>query len=87
MTSMTRRAADPSKASGPDINSGAKRTAVWLGSGVLAVAALIVAAFVVFGGGPDPVAPPQRYATTSRWPPLPPRPISPVPQQDQAGAV
>jgi hypothetical protein len=75
---------NPSEVCGPDVNSGAKRAAVWLGSGVLAVAALIVAAFVVFGGGPDRVAPPQNHATTPAVAAAPTTANLPVPQQDHA---
>jgi hypothetical protein len=73
-----------SEVCGPDINSGAKRAAVWLGSGVLAVAVLIVLALVVFGGAPDPVAPPQHRATTPPVAAAPTTANRPVPQQDQA---
>ena len=52
----------PTEISGLDINCGAKRTAVWLGAAVLAVAAAIVAVLVVFGGGPDPVSAPTHHA-------------------------
>lgn len=67
----------------PNLNRGAKRTAVWLGCGAVMAAVLIVVALVEFGGGPDPVSPPQHHtaiaavvaaATTS----------AAVPQQDQA---
>ena len=75
---------NPSEVCGPDVNSGAKRAAVWLGSGVLAVAALIVAAFVVFGGGPDRVAPPQHHATIPAVAAAPTTANPPVPQQDHA---
>lgn len=78
--------ASPAAAAGPDINSGAKRTAVWLGSGVLLVAVLIVLAFVVFGGGPDPVAPPQHRMTAAAVAAAPTTTNLPVPQQDQAVA-
>jgi hypothetical protein len=67
---------------GPDINSAAKRAAVWLGSGVLLVAVLIVGAFVVFGGGPDPVAPPQHHALAPAVSAAPITTNPPVPQQD-----
>ncbi|KPN47680.1 hypothetical protein AN933_23960, partial [Mycobacterium intracellulare subsp. chimaera] len=50
----------------PDPNSGAKRSALWLGCGVLVAAAGIVTAFAVIGGGPDPVAPPQHHAPAVR---------------------
>jgi hypothetical protein len=70
--------------SGADINSGAKRTAVWLGSGVLVVAVLIVLALVVFGGGPDPVAPPQHHVATPAVADAPSTASPPVPQQDHA---
>jgi len=69
---------------GADINSAAKRTAVWLGSGVLAVAVLIVLALVVFGGGPDPVAPPQHHVRTPAVADAPATASPPVPQQDHA---
>ncbi len=67
----------------PDINRGAKRTAVWLGCGAVVVAVLIVVAFVGFGGGPDPVSPPQHHATIAAVAAAPTT-SAPVPQQDQA---
>jgi hypothetical protein len=75
---------DPSEESGPDINSGARRAALWLGAGVLAAAVLIVALFVVFGGGPDPVAPPQHRATASLVATAATTTNPAVPQQDRA---
>jgi hypothetical protein len=80
---------EPSRAgldevSGPDINSGAKRTAVWLAAGVLAAAALIVAALVVFGGGPDPVSAQQHHALTPAVAAAPTTTPFPVAQQDQS---
>ena len=76
----------PSTASGRDVNFGAKRAAVWLGSGVLAVAVAIVLAFAVFGGGPDPVAAPQHHATTPAVAAAPTTANLAVPQQDHAVA-
>jgi hypothetical protein len=76
--------ANADEGSGADINSGAKRTAVWLGSGVLAVAVLIVLALVVFGGGPGPVAPPQHHVTTPAVAAAPSTASLPVPHQDHA---
>lgn len=66
-----------------DVNRGAKRTAVWLGAGAAVVAILIVVAFVGFGGGPDPVAPPQNPAAITGVAAAPTTSAA-VPQQDQA---
>ncbi|MUL78775.1 hypothetical protein [Mycolicibacterium sp. CBMA 226] len=67
-----------------DGDAGAKRTLLWLASGVALVAVLIILAFCVFGGGPDKPAVVQHHS------PLVPIPSSaapgpaamPVPQQD-----
>ncbi|EFG78685.1 hypothetical protein HMPREF0591_1416 [Mycobacterium parascrofulaceum ATCC BAA-614] len=79
------QAADAAAPTDADVNRGAKRTAIWLGCGATAVAVLIVAAFVSFGGGPAPVQPPQHHATAPAavvtGAPMPSRT---VPQQDQA---
>ncbi|AGB26964.1 hypothetical protein Mycsm_06860 (plasmid) [Mycobacterium sp. JS623] len=37
-----------------DADAGAKRVGLWLCAGAVAVAALMIVAFAVFGGGPDP---------------------------------
>jgi hypothetical protein len=66
-----------------DVNRGAKRTAVWLGCAAVVVAVLIVLAFVVFGGGPDPVSLPQHHATSAAVAAVPTSSAA-VPQQDQA---
>jgi hypothetical protein len=73
-----------SKTCGSDVNAGAKRAAVWLGAGVLAVAVLIVLALVVFGGGPDPVPRPRHHVTTAEVAAAPSTTNLPVPQQDHA---
>ena len=75
--------ADDAESAGTDINSGAKRSAAWLGAGVLGVAVLIVVAFGVLGGGPDPVTPPQHHATAVRASAAPTT-NPPAPQQEQA---
>ncbi|WAJ47996.1 hypothetical protein OK015_28530 (plasmid) [Mycobacterium sp. Aquia_216] len=67
----------------PDVNRGAKRTAVWLGCGAAVAAVLIVVAFVGFGGGPAPVSPPQHRATIAAVAAAPTTNVA-VPQQDQA---
>jgi len=67
-----------------DVNAGAKRAAVWLGSGVAALAVLIVMACVIFGGGPDPVAPPQHRAPTAVVLAAPTTALLPAPQQNRA---
>jgi hypothetical protein len=67
----------------PDVNAGAKRTALWLGSGVVLVAVLIVAAFMVFGGGPAKTPPPKHLPTPAVVA-APTTTNLPVPQQDQA---
>ena len=67
----------------PDVNRGAKRTAVWLGCAAAVVAVLIVVAFAGFGGGPDPVSPPQHRATIAAVAAAPTTSAA-VPQQDQA---
>jgi hypothetical protein len=72
------------EAAGADVNAGARRTALWLGSGVVVVAVLIVLAFMVFGGGPDPTPVPQHRATTPAVVAAPTTASLPVPQQDQA---
>jgi hypothetical protein len=51
---------------------------------VLAVAVAIVAAFVMFGGGPDPVAPPQHHATATAVAAAATTANLAVPQQDHA---
>jgi len=76
--------ANVDEGSGADINSGAKRAAVWLGSAVLAVAVLIVLALVVFGGAPDPVAPPQHQVATPAVGAAPSTASLPVLQHDHA---
>jgi len=73
---------DIAEDSGSDINSGAKRTAVWLGSGVLLAAVLIVLAFVMWGGGPDPVRPAQHHATARAVAAAPTTTNQIAPQQD-----
>jgi len=68
-----------------DVNAGAKRTLLWLGSGVVLVAVLIVMAFLVFGGGPTPVASPQhKPAATQVVVAVPTTSDLPAPPQDQA---
>lgn len=69
---------------GADVNAGARRTALWLGSGVVLVAVLIVLAFVVFGGGPDAAPVPQRRAAAPAVVAAPTSANLPMPQQDQA---
>ena len=69
---------------GADVNAGARRTALWLGSGVVLVAVLIVGAFVVVGGGPDRAPAAQHRATTPAVLAAPTTANLPVPQQDQA---
>lgn len=68
-----------------DVNAGAKRTLLWLGSGVALVAVLIVLAFVVFGGGPTPAPAPQhKPAVTPAVVAVPTPSNLPAPPQDQA---
>jgi hypothetical protein len=67
-----------------DIDAGAKRTAVWLGSAVLLVAVGIVLAFVVFGAGPDPTSPPARHAPSLSVTAAPTTAKPAMPQKDQA---
>ncbi|OBJ10581.1 hypothetical protein A5625_11100 [Mycobacterium sp. 1465703.0] len=68
---------------GQDVNRGAKRTAAWLGLAAVVVAIVIVMAFVGFGGGPDPVTPPQHHAAIAPVAAVPTTSAA-VPQQDQA---
>jgi hypothetical protein len=68
-----------------DVDVGAKRTAAWLGVGVVAASAAIMAGFVVFSGGSHP--PPTGAAVSSR--PLAavsaaPRTTGPAAAPDQA---
>jgi hypothetical protein len=68
-----------------DVNAGAKRTLLWLSSGVVLVAVLIVMAFLVFGGGPAPTATPQhKPAATPAVVAVPTTTDLPAPPQDQA---
>ena len=70
--------------SGPDINSGAKRTAVWLGAAVAAAAAAIVAVLVLFGGGPAPVSAPMHHALSPALVAVPTTPTPVLSQHDQS---
>lgn len=68
-----------------DVNAGAKRTLVWLGSGVALTAVAIVLAFLVFGGGPAPTPPPQHSPVAAPAVVAVPTPSElPAPPQDQA---
>lgn len=76
---------EPDPARTTDVNAGAKRTLLWLGSGVALVAVVIVLAFLVFGGGPAPTPPPQhKPAATPAVVAVPTTPDFPAPPQDQA---
>ena len=63
-----------------DVNAGAKRSAAWLGVGVVAAAAAIVGGFVVCGGGSHPPAPGAAVA------PRPPAAVSAAPRTSVAVA-
>jgi hypothetical protein len=70
-----------------DVNAGAKRTLVWLGSGVALTAAAIVLAFLVFGGGPAPAPAPAPHHSPVAAPAVVAVPTpseQPAPPQDQA---
>jgi hypothetical protein len=69
---------------GADVNAGARRTALWLGSGVVVVAVVIVLAFMVVGGGSAPAPSEQHRATTPAVVAAPSTTNLPVPAQDQA---
>ncbi len=76
---------DTSPARKEDVNAGAKRTLLWLSSGVVLLAVLIVLAFLVLGGGPTPSATPvHKSPTTPAVVAVPTTSIPPAPQQDQA---
>ncbi|WP_431241051.1 hypothetical protein ACQ86B_28535 (plasmid) [Mycolicibacterium aichiense] len=78
-------APDSQSAHTPDVNAGAKRTLVWMGSGVVLVAVLIVVAFLVFGGGAVPASPPLHKAVaTPVVVAVPTTPDRPAPPRDQA---
>jgi hypothetical protein len=75
-------AAQPRRA---DVNAGAKRTLMWLASGVVVLAVVIVLVFLVFGGGPTPTPPPaHKSAATPAVVAVPTTPNLPAPPQDQA---
>lgn len=64
-----------------DVNAGAKRSAAWLGAGVVAASATIVGGFVVCSGGSHP-SPPGAAAS-----PPPAAPVSAVPRTRAAAAA
>lgn len=69
----------------PDVNAGAKRTLLWLTSGVVVLAVLIVLVFLVYGGGPTPTPPPtHKSAATPAVVAVPTTPNLPAAPQDQA---
>jgi hypothetical protein len=68
----------------PDVNAGSKRAAAQLGGGVAATAALICAAFAVFGHHSGLASPPEHHAPASIAIPAPTTPAPPAPQPDQA---
>jgi hypothetical protein len=68
-----------------DVNAGAKRTLLWLASGVVLLAVLIVLAFLILGGGPTPTPPPtHKSAATPAVVAVPTTPNLAAPSQDQA---
>jgi hypothetical protein len=75
----------PGSPTAPDVNAGAKRARLWLGSAVVLVAALIGLVFLVFGGRPAPTSPPQhRAATPAAVAAVPTVADHPGPPHDQA---
>jgi hypothetical protein len=78
-------AANEDDAPGADVDAGAKRTAAWLGIGVIAASAAIVGGFVLCSGGSHPAPPgaavsPRSPAAVSAAP----RTTAPVAAPDQA---
>lgn len=75
---------DPVGAQNVDVDAGARRAAVWLGSTVLAVAVGIVLAFALSGSGPEPVAPPAHHTSSAPVSAAPTTTNPAVAQQEQA---
>jgi hypothetical protein len=68
----------------PDVNAGAKKTAMMLGAGLVLALAVVVAALVIFGASPPPPSPQRPAPVASVAPSVPPSAGAAPADQDQA---